>query len=177
VRHCQFCPQDNDLIVYAHEGKWETIKARMWLVRADGTENRRVRDHDDGDAESVGHEFWANHSRTIYFTVRRDGGVYFSKYEVDTGVESTLFRLDNEHGTISPDDRWIVVDNRYGDCANQIIRADGSDEARALCFPNMSWIPNMSRFHPHPTFNNKGDVVIYCSDGFGKPGVFTAQMP
>jgi hypothetical protein len=37
--------------------------------------------------------------------------------------------------------------------------------------------PIASRFHPHPTFNNKGDKVIYSTDGFGYAGVFVAEVP
>ena len=174
VRHCQFCPQDYDLIVYAHEGNWATIDARMWLIRADGSENRRVRDHDDGE-EQVGHEFWANTKRIIYFTVRREGKVYFSQYDVDAGRESTLFELDNEHCSISPADDVVIADNKYGDCAMLLATLDG--KTVPLCYPEMSWKREMSRFHPHPTFNYAGDKVIYTTDAFGTPGVFTAEIP
>lgn len=176
VRHCQFCPMDSDLILYAHEGDWSKIRARMWLINADGSNNRRVRSHDDGEAEQAGHEFWGNTSRMLYFTIRRAGKVYFSTSNVDTGEETTLFTLDNEHGAISLDDRYIVADNRYGDGQMHIIMLE-TNQIKTLCYPKMSWLKNMSRFHPHPTFSSKGDKVIYTTDGYGKPGVFVADMP
>ena len=176
LRHCQFCPNDHNLLVYAHEGTWETIKARMWLIQADGSNNRRVRDHDDGDEEAAGHEFWGNKGRHIYFTVRREGKVFFSYFDVDTDQEITLFELDNEHGTVTQDDKYIICDSKRGDGEMYIVNTE-TKEVKILCYQKMSWISNMSRFHPHVTVSYTTNKAIYTTDGYGKPGVFLADIP
>jgi oligogalacturonide lyase len=176
LRHCQFCPNDHSLIIYAHEGTWETIKARMWLINADGTNNRRVRDHDDGDYEAAGHEFWANTGRRLYFTVRREGRVFFSYFDADTNKEETLFELDNEHGTITQNDKYIICDSKRGDGEMYLVNL-ATKEVKVLCYQKMSWKKEMSRFHPHVTVSYNTNKAIYTSDGFGNPGVFIADIP
>lgn len=176
LRHCQFCPNDNDLILYAHEGNWANIKARMWLIQADGSNNRRVRAHDDGDYEQAGHEFWGNTGRHVYFTIRRDGKVFFARYDVDTDSEETLFELDNEHGTITQDDHYIITDSKLGKGEMYIVKLD-TGEVKVLCYHNMSWKKDMYRFHPHVTVSYKTNKAIFSTDGYGNPGVFVADIP
>ena len=176
LRHCQFCPNDHNLILYAHEGNWATIKARMWLTNADGSNNRRVRDHDDGDYEQAGHEFWANTEQKLYFTVRRDGKVFFSYFDVDANTEVTMFELDNEHGTVTMDDRYIIADSKHGYGEMYIVKIS-TGEVRVLCYQRMSWVKSMSRFHPHVTVSYKTNKAIYTTDYYGNPGVFIADIP
>jgi Tol biopolymer transport system component len=176
LRHCQFCPNDHNLILYAHEGTWETIKARMWLINADGADNRRVRDHDDGDQEAAGHEFWGNTGVRLYFTVRREGKVFFSYFDVTTNREVTMFELDNEHGTITSDDKYIICDSKRGNGEMYIVDI-ATNEVKVLCYQKMSWKKEMSRFHPHVTVSYTTSKAIYTSDGFGNPGVFIADIP
>ncbi|MBQ7064050.1 MAG: PD40 domain-containing protein [Firmicutes bacterium] len=176
VRHCQFCPNDNDLILYAHEGTWEYIKARMWLIQSDGSNNRRVRDHDDGDYEAAGHEFWANTEKALYFTVRREGKVFFSKYLVDEDKEITLFELDNEHGTITQDDKYIICDSKRGAGEMYQVKLE-NNEVQVMLYQKFSWAPGTSRFHPHVTVSYTTGEAIYTTDCDGKPGVYVAEIP
>lgn len=176
VRHCQFCPQDSNLILYAHEGNWEAMRARMWLVQADGANNRRVRDHDDGDYEAAGHEFWGNTARRLYFTIRREGRVFFACYDVDEDREQTLFELDNEHGTITMDDRYIICDSKRGQGEMYMVRL-ADNRVEVLCRQNMSWRPDRSMYHPHVTVSYRTNKAIFTTDGFGNPGVFLADIP
>ncbi len=176
LRHCQFCPKDNNLILYAHEGDWDTIKARMWLINADGSNNRRVRHHDDGDYEQAGHEFWGNTERKVYFTIRREGRVFFSNFDVDTNTENTMFELDNEHGTITMDDKYIIADSKRGDGEIYIVKI-ATGEVKVLCYQRMSWEKSMYRFHPHVTVSYNTNKAIFTTDYYGNPGVFIADIP
>ena len=176
VRHCQYCPFDHDLILYAHEGTWEFIKARMWLINDDGSNNRRVRDHDDGDGEAAGHEFWGNTKKQLYFTVRREGLVFFSYYDVDADKEVTMFELDNEHGTITANDKYIICDSKRGEGEMYIVNIE-TGKVDLLCYQKMSWARKMSRFHPHVTVSYNTNKAIFTTDGYGKPGVFIADIP
>lgn len=173
LRHCQFCPLDPRLLVYAHEGKWETIQDRMWLIRSDGSENRKVRETPKG--ERVGHEFWANKSRTVYFTVYRGEASEIRVKNLDTGVESLLVALDNCHSAIHPADRWLVADNNRGKADDMFLIDLKTRKVETLCYPRFSW--KESRFHPHPTFSTKGDRVVYTSDFEGTAAVYVARLP
>jgi Tol biopolymer transport system component len=176
VRHCQFCPFDHDLIVYAHEGDWGTMRARMWFVGSDGSGNRRVRDHDDGTEEAVGHESWANTRKALFYKIRRaaDKKIFIASFDVDAGTERVIMECPHNHGVASADDRYFIADYSGG----PLWMADlATGKIEALCHPNMSWVKGMSRFHPHPSISNNGKYVVYSTDHFGKPGVFVAALP
>ena len=177
VRHCQFCPHDNNLIVYAHEGNWEKIQARMWLVNADGTNNRRVRDHDDGLEEAVGHESWANTEKKLFYKIRRksDGKTFIASFDIDANKETVLTECPHNHGIATADDRYFVADWNGGPMHIVDLK---TLEIQTLCNPNMTWIKGKSRFHPHPTSSNKGDRIVYSTDAYGEnPGVFVVEIP
>jgi oligogalacturonide lyase len=172
VRHCQFCPLDSELILYAHEGSWETIQTRMWLVRTDGSDNHPVRKQVEG--ERVGHEFWANKSKTVYFTIYRGDESEIRKVDLESKTEELVISIENCHAMIDPQDRYLVADNNRG-CADQLFLIDlATKEDRVLCYPRMSW--KEGRFHPHPTFSPGSDRVIYTSDFEGTPAVYLAKL-
>lgn len=176
IRHCQFCPMDHQLILYAHEGNWATIQARMWLYDLASNRSRRLRDHDEGTAEQVGHEFWANHSRRVLFTMRGDGNIRVAEYDLDQEKEQVLMRLNNVHGCLSQDDAYFISDSRPSQGEMNIVKL-ATMEQRVLCHHNMSWVKGMSRYHPHVTSSYASDQVIFTSDGLGgQPGVFLADI-
>lgn len=175
VRHCQFCPMDNDLLVYAHEGKWHTIQNRMWLVNYDGSNNRPVRKQVEG--EQVGHEFWANKSKKVFFTLYREDGNYIKNYDVDKNEEETIIKIDNCHSMIDPNDRFVAADNNHGKADELFLVDIETRKAHVLCYPKMSWAKGTARFHPHPSFSSKGDKVIYTSDAGGSAAVYVAEIP
>jgi oligogalacturonide lyase len=69
VSHVNVCPSDRDLILYCHEGRWERVAQRMWLVRADGTGRRALRPQQPEDA--LGHEYWLADGLTVGYHGRR----------------------------------------------------------------------------------------------------------
>jgi Tol biopolymer transport system component len=176
VRHCQFCPQDHGLIVYAHEGNWSTMGARMWFIRSDGSGNRRVRDHDDGTEEAVGHESWANTQKKLFYKIRRssDHKIFIASFDVDADRETVIMECPHNHGIASLDDRFFIADYSGGPMWIADLERKKTD---VLCNPDMSWVKGMSRFHPHPSVSNDGKYVVYSTDHFGKPGVFIAELP
>ncbi len=172
VRHCQFCPLDSSLVLYAHEGKWETIQTRMWLVRTDGSDNHPVRKQIEG--ERVGHEFWANTSKTVYFTIYRGEESEIRTINLETQQEELVIAIDNCHVSIDPADRFIVADNNRGNADELFLIDLATKETRLLCYPRMSW--KNGRFHPHPTFSPNSDRVIFTSDFEGTPAVYVAEL-
>jgi oligogalacturonide lyase len=64
VGHFQFCPVDSTIGSFCHEGPWNLVTQRMWLLDFISREARPCFRQDEQD--SVGHEFWT-----------RDGLVFF----------------------------------------------------------------------------------------------------
>jgi len=172
VRHCQFCPLDSNLILYAHEGEWATIKTRMWLVRADGSDNHPVRKQ--ASEEEVGHEFWANTRKRIYFTVYRGKKSEIRWFDIESQEEKTLLAIDNCHAAINAKDTLLVTDNNRG-AANELFLIDlHTKQPRILCHSKMLW--KNGRFHPHPTFSPSSKEVIFTSVREGTPAVYLAKL-
>jgi Tol biopolymer transport system component len=189
VRHMQFCPNDNNLILFAHEGGSKK-GIRSWLINADGSNYRPVRDCVDRDREeAVSHEFWANTSRKVYFTIRkqREGKTYIACVDLETNKEETLFEVNTAHGTITQDDKYIICDSK-GDNGEIWITSLATRERKPLCHHNFIWaergvssrdeVLKASRLHPHPTVSYTTNKCIYTTnDVVNNAGVFIADIP
>ena len=79
ITHVQFCPTDNDLILYNHEWPGDCGIRRVWLF--DGHSGQHIRMRSEGDGRSradwVCHEVWDRDGRTILYHGGFDGGAYF----------------------------------------------------------------------------------------------------
>ena len=190
MRHMQFCPSDNNLVLLAHEGRSEK-GIRMWLINADGSNHRPVRSVVDREVEEFcSHEFWANTSRKVYFTIhkRKEGKTYIARLDLDTNMEETLFEVNTMHGTITQDDKYIICDSNK-DNGELWITSLATKEKKPLCFANFDWAgpdaprPEVllkSRLHPHPTVSYKTNKCIFTSNGIGSTGkgsVYLADIP
>lgn len=174
VRHGQYCPLDKDLILYAHEGPWESTQERMWLVNADGTDNRPARNTRQGDR--IGHEFWANESKAIYFTIYHGSKSEIRCIDLKTKEERLVISIGHCHSMIDPHDRFLVADNNRDENADELFLIDlSSQKSQILCRHRMCW--SNLRFHPHPTFSPTGDRIVYTSDFEGQPAVYLAEVP
>ena len=57
ISHTLISPTNPALVVYCHEGRWNQVEQRMWLVNGDGTNNRALRPEETPEL-SIGHEYW-----------------------------------------------------------------------------------------------------------------------
>jgi hypothetical protein len=85
----------------------------MWLIRSGRLgQPARARSRRRRIYEAAGHEFWANTEKAVYFyRPARRAGVLF---QISGGAETrnhAVLELDNEHGTITQDDRYILCDS------------------------------------------------------------------
>ena len=62
--HFQFCPDDSTLATFCHEGPWNLVTQRIWLLDFSSREARPCFRQEEYD--SIGHEFWT-----------QDGYVFF----------------------------------------------------------------------------------------------------
>jgi oligogalacturonide lyase len=173
VSHAQFCSGDSDLILYCHEGPWHRVQ-RMWLVNRDGTNSRPL--HSQVPNEGVGHEFWGDKGRMVYFTtyggrapqglwtVSRSGG----------GPRCVLAGPTHAHGTASPDEDVFVADECFGDRDHLWAAYKGSWEPRVLCRTGSSWAKQ--KLHPHPRFLPTGKAVLFTSDRTGSGELYMVSV-
>ena len=192
--HVQFAPDTNEFITYCHEGPWNYVQQRIWMLN---TITRRAKPcYVQGINDSVGHEFWT-----------RDGLVFFDNR--GRGHDGTITSDKTQAVTMShdgPDDIPLVgfVDkdckllrtvelpyycNHYhankdnsvlvADAVNDIvlIHLDG-DKPRleTLCEHNTSW--RYQAVHCHPTWSWSNNAILYGSDcdSEGEPQLYLVKM-
>ncbi|MFQ6040983.1 MAG: oligogalacturonate lyase family protein [Candidatus Poribacteria bacterium] len=184
VGHVQFCPADNNLILYSSD-----ITQRMWLVQLDGRNDRPLYLH--GPEQWITHESWLGMTDEVIFThwphalkaIKKDSDTArivsdFNAWHASSRIDGSLIISD----TVCPDIGLQLIDPKTG-------------EHWALCYPESSsqgtqWsevTPAIGEItektygpqwsHPHPSFSPDGTMVIYTSDKTGRPQVYVAFVP
>jgi len=173
IAHAQFCPDDENLILYCHKGPWHRVQ-RMWLVRRDGTDCRPL--YPQVPNEGVGHEFWGDSGRRVYFTTY-GGRAPQGLWRINRGGGSprcVLAGATRAHGTASPDEDIFVVDELFGDRDHLWVAYEGSWEPRMLCRTDSSWA--REELHPHPRFLPTGKAVLFTSDRTGSGELYMVSV-
>lgn len=79
--HPIYRPFDDGTIAFCHEGPRDAIDARMWLINADGSHMRKVRQHRSG--ESFTHEFWVPDGSALYYVAHQENDPHRYLYRAD----------------------------------------------------------------------------------------------
>ena len=97
IAHPQFRPRSND-VLYCHEGPWDKVDARLWLMRpgSDGPRNLRPRKA----AEQLGHEYWSGYGSEVCYVF----------YPDETGRRATVRCIDVNTGK----ERFVSRCTRFG---------------------------------------------------------------
>ena len=186
--HFQFAPDDDTIGTYCHEGPWNLVQQRIWLLDfMSRTVTPCFRQEQD---DSVGHEFWTRDG-LIFFDNRRAGhdGTITSErkqtYAVEPEQKQTPYiGFSDKRGNIlrtvelpfycnhyhANNDNTILVGDDVDDL--QLINiASGKARMQTLCFHGTSWYGQTT--HCHPTFDWEGRFVLYTSDFGGKHNLYT----
>ncbi len=190
VGHFQFCPDDSTIGSYCHEGPWNLVTQRIWLLDFASREAKPCFRQDEQD--SIGHEFWTQDGY-LFFDDRgpgHDGTITSSRTQaVATDVQvnqnamipfvgladrngNTVKRIDMpfycNHYHANPDNTLLV-----GDDVDDLVLIDIAHEPatlKVLCNHKTSW--HMQTAHCHPTWSWNGDRILYASDFGGKVNLY-----
>jgi oligogalacturonide lyase len=194
VGHFQFCPDDSTLGSYCHEGPWNLVTQRMWLLDFASRQARPC--FRQGEADSVGHEFWTRDGY-IFFDNRgpgHDGTITSDRTQaVATGVAvkeqhdfvpfvgladrngALVRKIDMpfycNHYHANPDHTRLV-----GDDVDDLVLIDISGEKailETLCRHKTSW--HTQSAHCHPTWSWDGSRILYASDYGGKVNLYLVE--
>jgi oligogalacturonide lyase len=193
VSHFQFCPDDSTLATFCHEGPWNLVTQRIWLLDLVAREARpcfRQQEHD-----SIGHEFWTQDGH-IFFDDRgpgHDGTITsYRTQAVATDVavkQSTMVPfvglVDRRGELVRRIDMPYYCNHYHANPGNTLLVGDDVDDLvlidisgqeaslETLCRHGTSW--HTQTAHCHPTWSWDGRRILYASDRGGKIQLYIVQ--
>lgn len=194
VGHFQYCPDDSSIATFCHEGPWNLVTQRIWLLDFVSGEAKPCYRQDEED--SIGHEFWTQDGY-VFFDNRgpgHDGTITSDRTQAvvhDIAVnENTMIpfvglvdrrgwlvrKIDLpyycNHYHANPDNTLLV-----GDDVDDLVVIDISGETathQVLANHKTSWRTQSS--HCHPTWSWDGKRILYASDDGGKVNLYLMEM-
>ena len=177
--HIQFSPDNPYIVTYCHEGPWNLVQQRIWILNLLTRSVTPCLRQDKDDC--VGHEFWTRDG-LIFFDNRReghDGTITENKTQAyaqapEDGSMPYVGFADSSGKILRTIDMPYYCNHYHanndnsllvGDMATDIVLIDISGEqarSRNLCRHDTSWRTQTS--HCHPTFSWNGDKILFASD-------------
>lgn len=180
LSHFQFSPDDPDIAMFCHEGPWNYVQQRIWMINMNtGDIWPCFRQTED---DCVGHEFWAQNGDVIFDNRRggHDGTISNSKSQVyaseHVSTEIPYFGFAHKDGKVYRKINMPFYCNHYfangdlsmfvGDAVDDILliqpAEDGTAKMKVLAHHNTTW--HYQRSHCHPTFSWDGRKLLYAAD-------------
>lgn len=186
IGHPQFCPDDDELLLYAGP-----MTDRMWLIRRDGTGHGRLfaREH---EMQWVTHEVWWPGHKSVLFVDWPNG---VRAVSVETGKCEWVSRFPVWHGAPDRRGQRLVCDTNFPDRGIHLVSLEGKPHggAETLCPSRSSsrgshWgepfpynagpvkVYAPQHTHPHPRFAPDGRSVIFTSDRTGHAQLYEVRL-
>lgn len=178
LAHFQFSPDDSNIAMFCHEGPWNLVQQRIWILNMENGDV--VPCFRQGADDCVGHEFWTRdglivfdnrgpgHDGTITSDKKqlceegatKDGYPYFGFANKNGRVLRTIpmpFYCNHYHAN---NDNTLFVGDAVEDIV--LIRTEGQKvEMTPLAKHNTIWKYHFS--HCHPTFSWDGKKILYAA--------------
>lgn len=194
IGHFQFCPADSTIGMLCHEGPWNLVTQRMWVLDFVSRDVWPIFRQNEED--SIGHEFWTQDG-LIFFDNRgpgHDGTITSDRTQAvvtDVAVKAQgdfipFVGLSDKYGNIlrkidmpfycnhyhaNPDKTLLV-----GDDVDDLVLIDisgGKAALEVLCNHKTSW--HTQSAHCHPTWSWDGRQILYASDYGGKVNLYLVE--
>ncbi|MPZ58321.1 MAG: hypothetical protein GEU91_17870 [Rhizobiales bacterium] len=186
IGHPQFCPDDDDLILYAGP-----LTDRLWITDRSGSKNRRLYQREDR-MQWVTHEVWLPGARSIAFVDWPRG---MRLIRVDDGSVTWITRFPAWHAAPHGRGTEFVCDTNVPDRGIHRLVFDDGGEAKGipLCaseatsegahwggpFPYNAGpvaVEARQHTHPHPRFSPDGSRVVFTSDRTGHAQIYEVEL-
>ncbi len=190
--HFQFCPDDSTIGMFCHEGPWNLVTQRIWLLDFASRQARPCFRQDEHD--SVGHEFWTQDG-LIFFDDRgpgHDGTITSDRTQavavdvpVNQNARAPFVGLADRHGNVLRQIDLPYYCNHYhanpdhtvlvGDDADDLVLIDiaATPTPHVLCRHKTSW--HTSSAHCHPTWSWDGSRILFASDYGGRINLYLVR--
>ncbi len=193
VGHFQFCPDDPTIATYCHEGPWNLVTQRIWLL--DIAARRPFPCFRQEEQDSVGHEFWTQDG-LIFFDDRgpdHDGTITSDRTQavaitvaVNQNAMVPFVGIADRTGyVVRRIDMPYYCNHYHANPSNTVLVGDDVDDLvlidisgaqaslEVLCTHGTSW--HTSTSHCHPTWSWDGTRILYASDRDGKINLYLVE--
>jgi len=179
LAHPQFRPRSNDML-YCHEGPWEKVNGRLWLMRpgAEGPKNLRPREGN----ERLGHEVCY-----VFYPDDTGRGATVRCVDVNTGKERVVSRCTRFGWLSANDDNSVIVGaSRSLAGPNIYLLFSRLQREFTVCEHASSGkaypIAGTERSDPwasapEPVFSSDSRWIYFVSDREGLPAIYRTAVP
>ena len=183
IGHPQFCPDDDDLILYAGP-----VTDRVWVTDRAGNARRiHERAH---DMQWITQEVWRPGHRSVLFVDWPNG---LGEIDLTTGEVRPITEFPVWHGAPDATGTRLICDTNFPDRGLHLLDLTGQAPARFQTEPKASsqgahWADPFpyndgpvkvyapQHTHPHPRFSPDGAQTIFTSDRSGHAQVYVATL-
>lgn len=168
-----------NLISFCHEGPWQLVDHRIWVLDLDTGKVRKIRERRQ-NGEMVGHEYWFEDGVHIGYQVHHRGEnaesfFGFQRYDGEDELEAScgapMPTPDHIHS--------LGFDFVVSDSGKTIkgYKYDGKtfDGPRIICMHDGDFF--WGAHHPHPAISHDGKNVVFNSTRTGYCNIYMVEVP
>ncbi|WP_121664853.1 oligogalacturonate lyase family protein [Metabacillus litoralis] len=191
--HFQFSPINSSLAIFCHEGPWNLVHQRIWLLDLRSRSPKPL--YRQGEDDCIGHEFWTSDGK-IFFDNRRkghDGTITIHKTQATiqnaplSGQIPFVGLADDKGNLIKQIDLPFYCNHYHSNYNNTLLIGDEVDDLvlidlsgekatiKTLFSHNTSW--NTQKTHCHPTFSWNNELILFTSDREGACNLYLIELP
>jgi oligogalacturonide lyase len=186
LAHPQFRPGATD-VLYCHEGPWDKVDARLWLVSLDGRKIKNLRPRQAD--EELGHEYWSGFTNEVCYVFYPDHSgrnATIRCVNVDSGKERILSRCtkfgwlmgNRDNSAIVGAGRSLAGPNIYvlfPRLGREITICQHDSGAKPHTIAGENTEDHFAAW-PEPVFSFDSRWVYYVTDRRGLPAIYRVDV-
>jgi oligogalacturonide lyase len=180
VGHINPSPAHGNLLTFCHEGPWQLVDHRIWVLDMDTGKATKLRERKQ-EGEMVGHEYWFRDGIHVGYQVHQHdekGDQHslfgFAKYDGTGETEAGCIRYPGPDHIHSNGFEFFVADSGKHIKGYKFNGKD-FDGPRIICMHDGSF--DWGAHHPHPSMTRDGKSIIYNSTAAGYCNVYQVGVP
>ena len=177
ISHVLISPSDPNLILYCHEGRWDKVEQRLWLVHANDTGKRMLRPEEAPELR-IGHEFWFDDGvRVGYQSSWPNQAKRIGVANALTGqFDEAILEYSDGHLHAAQDLRFVIGDGSQKEPFLNLYRrqANGRYVGERLWRHGGSFAQQY--WHPHPRISPDESSVVFTSNTGGDGNVYLIRL-
>jgi oligogalacturonide lyase len=178
VSHALLAPKAPYTLLYCHEGAWERVEQRMWLIQRNNMYNRKLREEEKPDL-LIGHEYFFPDGVHVGYHgnyASPDKRSFIGIADIRDGVYNEYITPDgNRHTHANADGTLFVGDgNPRAPFISVYALHDGKLEPILQFRHDGSW--DKQEWHPHPRFLPDGRRIVFASNKGGDGNIYLLTL-